>query len=236
MIMPTPDWQSDDGKVQLYCADCMDILPQIPDGEVDAVVTDIPYGAVNRKSGGLRSLDKGVADTETFAPGWAASEASRLAPSVYLWCGTEQVSEIRATMSSLGMTTRMCGWEKTNPSPMNGQHLWLSSFECCVFGRRRGAYFARHCKSPIWRGPVQHAQQHKTQKPDWLMVEQVTASTPEGGVVLDFTIGSGTTAVACVKTGRQCIGIEKERKYFDIAVERVQRAYADRGIFAEATP
>src|SRR5690606_2945218 len=53
---PQPDWQSDDGSVRLYCGDCLDILPQLPKGCVDAVVTDPPYG-INTKSDGNGKLD-----------------------------------------------------------------------------------------------------------------------------------------------------------------------------------
>ena len=48
--------------------------------------------------------------------------------------------------------------------------------------------------------------------------------TNEGELVLDFTIGSGTTAVACVNTKRKCIGIERDDKYFDISCKRVDEA------------
>ena len=243
-------WLSPDGTVLLLCGDCLKLLPLLPDGCVDAVVVDIPYGEVNRASGGLRVLDKGCADVETFPVGWAALQACRLGASCYVWCGTEQVSEIRATWVGDGITTRMCGWEKSNPSPMNGEHLWLSSFECCVFGRHSGAYFGRHCSSPIWRGPTQRNQIHPTQKPVWLMSELVEASTPVGGSVLDFCLGSGTTGVACVKLDRRFIGIEIHRPYFDIAVRRIEKAFEDRGdlpaadaktgqqigIFGDATP
>ena len=215
-------WVSDCGTVTLYCGDCLEILPTLEPGSVDAVVTDIPYGEVNRESGGLRSLDKGFADVETFSLEFAASQSCRLGKSVYMWCGIEQVSELRQRLVDLGMTTRLCGWEKTNPSPMNGEHLWLSSFECCVFGRKPGACFREFCASPIWRGPTAQKQVHKTQKPTWLMQRLVNASTDDGGSVLDFCAGSGTTGVACVRLGRRFIGIELEPKYYAIAKRRIQ--------------
>ena len=217
--LPKPDWQR--GDVSLYCGDCLEILPKLPDGCVDAVVTDIPYGEVNRQSGGLRCLNKGKADIETVAIGAIADYAARLGKSVYIWCGTEQVSHLRRGLVRRGLTTRLCGWEKTNPSPMNGEHLWLSSFECCVFGRRPRAYFSRHCSSPIWRGSTQSRQQHPTQKPLWLMAELIEASVPLDGIALDPFMGSGTTGVACVRLGRKFIGIEIEPKYFDISVKRI---------------
>jgi hypothetical protein len=214
-----PTWTSDCGTVKLWLADCRSILPTLPTSA--AVIVDIPYGEVNRESGGLRNLDKGAADIETFTIAEVIGEVSRIGESVYVWCGTEQVSELRAGFVATGMTTRLGGWEKSNPSPMNGEKFWLSSFECCVFARKSKAWFSEHCASPIWRGPIERDQIHPTQKPLWLMERQVKASVPVGGTALDFCMGSGTTGVACVRTGRSFLGIEKEPKYFEIAKRRI---------------
>lgn len=65
---------------------------------------------------------------------------------------------------------------------------------------------------------------HPTQKPVALMEYLIKTYTNEGELVLDFTIGSGTTAVACVNTKRKCIGIERDDKYFDISCKRVDEA------------
>ena len=229
-----PTWQTDDGRVQLYLGDCLEILPQLP--KVDAVVVDIPYGEVNRASSGLRNLDRGAADVPTFSLLDAVTRGNAACSgSIYVWCGTEQVSELRRGFVDVGMTTRMCGWEKTNPSPMNGEHLWLSSFECCVFGRKSHAYFAPKCQSPIWRGPVARNQQHPTEKPVWLMKIAVEASVPVDGTALDFCSGSGTTGIACIRLGRKFIGIEIEPKYFEIAKKRIQAELAQGDMFRSVT-
>lgn len=68
------------------------------------------------------------------------------------------------------------------------------------------------------------AQLHPTQKPLALLEYLVKTYTNEGNTVLDFTMGSGTTGEACVNTGRNFIGIEKERQYYDIAQARLDRA------------
>lgn len=204
--------------------DCLQVLRELPDGCVDAVVTDLPYGEVNRESGGLRNLDKGVADIVTFSLEEVVRHSARLAKSAYLFCGTEQVSTLRAEFVLTGMTSRLCVWEKSNPSPMNGEHFWLSSIEACVFARHSKAYFSEHCASPVWRGPIERNQEHPTQKPLWLMRRLIRASVPPGGIVLDFCGGSGTTAAACVIEGRRAILIEREPSYCDIARRRVREA------------
>ena len=65
---------------------------------------------------------------------------------------------------------------------------------------------------------------HPTQKPVALLENLIRTYTNEGETILDFTIGSGTTAVACINTGRNFIGIEKDDKYFEIANNRIEEA------------
>lgn len=212
-------------KSQLMLGDCLDRMREIPDASVDLVLADLPYDVVNRSSNGLRNLDKGAADVLTFDLEAALFEAARVCSgSVYLFCGTEQVSGIRFFLAGSGFTTRLGIWEKTNPSPMNGQHLWLSSIECCVFGKRAGAPFNEHCQSSVWRNPTARGKLHPTMKPLALMERLVLASSNEGDTVLDNTMGSGTTGVACVNTGRKFIGIERDEGYFKIAQERIRTA------------
>lgn len=169
-------------------------------------------------------MDKSIADIETFSLDFVVSQSARIANSIYIFCGIEQVSELRSGFVKLGLSTRLCIWEKTNPSPMNGQHLWLSSIECCIFARKPKAYFSERCASPVWRGPTVRGKLHPTQKPLWLMERIIEASCCINGTVLDFTMGSGTTGIACVKTGRNFIGIEKDSGYFNIARQRLEQA------------
>jgi site-specific DNA-methyltransferase (adenine-specific) len=210
--------------VSLFHGDCLEIMPTLADGSIDLIIADIPYGEVNRKSSGLRNLDKSIADIETFTPKFVIEQSSRLAKSIYIWCGTEQVSELRGGFVRRKMSTRLGIWEKTNPSPMNGQSLWLSALECCVFARKPKAYFSEHCKSSVWRGPIVKGKLHPTQKPLWLMERLIRASCPTGGIVLDFCMGSGTTGLACLNTGRNFIGIEKDEAYFNVAKARIEQA------------
>jgi DNA modification methylase len=67
---------------------------------------------------------------------------------------------------------------------------------------------------------------HPTQKPVALMEYLIRTYTNEGDTILDFTMGSGTTGVACVNTGRRFVGVEKDPYYFQIAVDRITKAYA----------
>ncbi len=229
--MRQPDVVLDNGNIRLYCGDCLEILPTLEAGSVDAVVTDIPYNVVNRPIGKMhsyRSLDKGTADSATIDIPAIVSEAARLAESAYVWCSTEQVSDIRRLFVDSRMTTRQCVWIKTNASPLNADKLWLSGLELCVFARKVNATFNRFCEIPAWKGPAERVDGFPCPKPEWLIREAIDASTDICGSVLDPFMGSGTTGVACVKTGRKFVGIELDRGYFDIAVKRIEKALKER--------
>jgi len=205
--------------------DCLELLPGVASGSVNCVVADIPYGEVSQKSSGLRLLDRGTADTCEIDLQTMVAELVRVCSgSFYLFCGTEQISELVAHFRSHKLTTRVGAWEKTNPSPMNGTRLWISGLEFCVFARKANATFNEHCQKALWRAPSGRAKIHPTQKPTALMERLILASTNPGDTVLDNTMGSGTTGVAAIQTGRSFIGMEMDPGYFTIAADRITAA------------
>ena len=209
-------------NVWLMKGNCLERMKEIPDGSVDMVLTDIPYGEVCQKSAGLRKLDRGDADRVNFDLNECLNILfDKFTGSCYIFCGIMQISEITLFFREKGLTTRLCQWEKSNPSPMNGDKLWLSGSEFCVFARKPKATFNRRCEKPIWRFPVGRSKIHPTQKPTDLMKYIIESSSDNGDTVLDFTMGSGTTGVACVNTGRKFIGIELDDNYYDIATKRI---------------
>lgn len=208
--------------IDLILGDCLEKMKDIPDGSVDLVLTDIPYNEVNRKSNGLRNLNKGKADIIDFNLEECLEQVARInSGSVYIFCGTEQVSEIRKFLVSKNYSTRLCIWEKTNPSPMNGQHIWLSGVECFVYGKKRKATFNEHCKNTVFRFPVSKGKLHPTMKPISLMELLIKASSNKDDLVMDPFMGSGSTGVAAKNLNRKFIGIEKDEKYFEIAKKRI---------------
>lgn len=215
--------------MNLMHGDCLEMMKLIPDGSVDMVLCDLPYGEVSQKSSGLRLLDRGNADACDMDLESVADELNRLCTgSIYAFCGTEQISFLVKYFKKHKMTTRVCAWEKTNPSPMNGTRLWLSGLEFCVFARKANAVFNERCKKAIWPAPSGRSKIHPTEKPVKLMERLIIASSNEGHTVMDICMGSGTTGVACVNTGRKFIGIERDDKYFAIAQKRIEDAmYGD---------
>jgi DNA modification methylase len=210
-------------KIQeVWLGDCLELMKNIPDKSVSSIFTDIPYNQINRKSNGLRKLNKGSADVLSFDLNYFLEEINRVCfGSFYIFCSTEQTSLIRSFFSKNKLSTRHCIWEKTNPSPMNGQYIWLSSIENCIFAKNKKSIFNEHCKSSVWRFPNGKSKKHPTEKPIKLFEYLINVSSNENDLILDPCAGSGTTLVAAKKLNRQFIGIEKEKKYYDICLERL---------------
>ena len=212
-------------QYQLMMGDCLELMRDIPNGSVDLILADIPYGEVSQTSAGLRKLDRGNANTCDIHLPTMVTEYVRICKgSFYVFCGTEQISELTFLFRQNGLTTRLGAWEKTNPSPMNGSRLWLSGLEFCVFARKANATFNEHCKKALWENPSGRSKVHPTEKPVALMERLLQASSHIGDTVLDNTMGSGTTGVACMNTGRRFIGIERDAKYFEMAEQRIAAA------------
>jgi len=207
-----------------YLGDAIEVIPSLGVC-TDLLLTDIPYAEVSRTSQGLRNLDKGVADEPTFTLAqFDAAVLPCVSGSAYVFCGTEQVSWLRASMVRRDMTTRVLVWEKTNPSPMNGQHVWLSGVELCVYGKHPGGCFNGFCRNTVLRYAVVNGQRHPTEKPLTMMLDLVRTSSNIGDLVCDCCMGSGVAGEAALLEGRRFIGIEIDPGYFDIACQRIADA------------
>jgi site-specific DNA-methyltransferase (adenine-specific) len=219
-------------NIKLYNDDCMNILPSLVDGSITLTLTDIPYDEVNRKSGGLRNLDKSHADIITFPLDKFIDEIVRVTSgSIYIFCGSVQVSHIRNRLIEHGLSVRHCIWEKTNPSPMNGQYMWLSSIENCVYARKKGAYFdiRERCKSAVWKCPTAKYKGHPTPKPIELMERLIQASSQPEDTVFDPCMGSGAVGIAAKRTRRNFIGVEFDKNYYSTTQDRIDKAVSGIG-------
>lgn len=233
------------GDATLYLGDCLEILPTL--GKVDAVVTDPPYEAeahtAMRRTN--RSIQSGENDVIDFA---AIDELTRIKVAAHaarlsrgwalLFCQVEATSAWREAMTKAGAKyRRSMAWVKPDSSPQfNGQGP-AQGYECISAswcgdgasrwnaGGKRGVYEA-NCNVGRHGG-------HPTEKPVALMEALLSDFTDVGAVVLDPFMGSGTTGVACLRTGRAFIGIERETRYFDIACKRIEAAYAQGRLFSE---
>lgn len=201
-------------KNEIFVSDWKKTLSELEDNSVDMILTDIPYGVVSRESGGIRKFDKEEADIIDFSLEEMVDEFVRVCKgSIYIWCGTEQISSLRQELINKKLTTRTGVWEKSNPSPVNGQHMWLSGIELCAFGRKSKSTFNEHCKNTVWKYPIerrkvlegQSDKKHLTPKSLKLFRYLINASSNEGDVILDPFSGTGTTAAAAYLENRDFI-------------------------------
>lgn len=196
-------------------------------GQFDLTLTDIPYGEVNRSSNGLRSLNKEDADIMTFNLQDFLNEVYRVTKStIIVFCGKEQISEIHSYFSGKQKsgkgTVRQIVWEKTNPSPMNGQNIYLSGIENAVWFKKRGGTFNAHCKNTVFKYPCGRNKIHPTEKNHNLLKELILDNSNVDDIVFDPCMGSGSSCLVAVENDRRYVGIELKQKYYDLAVQRMQ--------------
>jgi len=210
-----PTWQTADGSVKLYHADCLSVLGELEPGSVDAVVSDCPYG-INHKSGGGTGgkwdfvRHQGVTiqgDGVPFDP----SPMVALGVPFILWGANFYSDKLPG-----------CGWLVWDKRPgIEDMEFNRSDSELAAFSESKTVKTFRY----LWHGICREAEVgqhlHPTQKPVALM-EWCLGFLPNAETIIDPYMGSCPTGVACVRTGRRFIGIEIERKYFDIAVKRIQ--------------
>jgi DNA modification methylase len=204
------------GDCTLYLGDCLEVMPVLEG--FDAVVTDPPYGI----GAGKMSLGKWASsrlDKKSWDDNAPDLSALPQVPSI-IWGGN---------YFDLPPSRAFLIWDKG--AGFKGRDFAECEMAWCSFdaNARTFAY------DPLARGDYRAGnKQHKTQKPVQLM-EWCLGFVPDARAVLDPFMGSGTTGVACVKLGRRFIGIEIDPGYFDIACDRIRKAYAQPDMFV-STP
>lgn len=217
------------GNCRLILGDCLEVLPLL--GKVDAVVTDPPYGI---------SLNT---DNSRFSGGHTASVARR-GNGVGSAGGKPITNDDEpfdpSFLTSHGAEQVIWGWHCFPDKLPRGTCLvWIKRFDA-AFGSflsdAETAWFSRghgvYCFRDVSLTAEAKHRVHPTQKPLGLMEWSIKRT--KGSTILDPFMGSGTTGVACVKLGRSFIGIEIDEGYFDIACERIRKAYAQPDFFVDA--
>ena len=193
--------------VTLHLGDCLEVMKSIPDKSIDAVITDPPYGLGSKLASGGTWHTRGV---------WAGFKAEwDMEPRQDI---VEKILEMKLPTVIWGgnyykLPPSRCwlSWSKVNTMPsMSDMELAWTNFD-------KPAKQYRSMRNG-WN------REHPTEKPVGLMKWILYNYTHEGDTILDPFMGSGTTGVACVQTGRNFIGIEIEPKYFEIAERRIHDA------------
>ena len=232
--------------MRLLHGDCLELMAQIPDGSVDMVLCDLPYGTTQNK------WDSVI----PFEPLWA--HYKRICKGAIVLTASQPFTSL-LVVSALDLFKYAWVWEKSAATGhLNAKRMPMKLHEdVLVFAigdqvynpqglvphnkvTRRGSNggnfgasgkenFQEWTNYPrsIVHFPHEGKAVHPTQKPVALMEYLIRTYTNEGETVLDNCMGSGTTGVACANTGRNFIGIEKDDKYFAIAQARIEAALAE---------
>lgn len=207
---------------KITCADCLDILKEIPDHAIDLVLTDVPYN-ISQKSAGLRRLDYGQWDKQYgMELEWATAIMRLCRGTAIIWCSFQQWGVIEKIYKDNDFLTRPLIWHKPNPTVINCDKLYIQSTEIAVYAKRRCGYFAPSYKHNVFTFPFPNEREHPTQKPLPLFNELLQDTSIDNDLILDPFNGSGTTCVAAKMLGRRYIGIDISEEYCKIARERLE--------------
>lgn len=233
--------------ITLLQGDCLERMSEIADGSVDMVMADLPYGTTQNKwdsvipLGALwlqyRRVCKPNAAIVLTAqtPFDKVLGASNLAMLKYewIWRKSKATGHLNAKHSPMKDHENVLIFYEALPV-YNPQGLIRKAVPTVRKGGNNGTNYGKSDKDAIQefenypRTVLEIGSEgktlHPTQKPIALMEYLIKTYTNEGMTVLDNTMGSGTTGVACVKTGRRFIGIERDGGYFKIASDRIAAA------------
>ena len=223
--MPTAD-----NPVTLVQGDCLEVLRRLPDGCVDAVVTDPPFGA--RRPSARRSDAERFEEIEgndSVRTDWLplTYRAIRDGGAAYVFTCWDRLEQWRAAMTAAGFRVRSCiVWDKLIHGLADLDTCWAPQHELILFGAKgRHELSGKRPKDVI---PVQRVNSgdlvHPYQKPTGILLPLIKASTRRGDVVLDPFAGSGTTGVACLQTDRRFIGCELDPTHYATARKRLDHA------------
>lgn len=234
--------------IKLMHGDCLELMKQLPDASVDMILCDLPYGTTackwdsiipfeNLWSEYMRISKPNASIVLTASqPFTTALIASNVANFKYCWVWekTRFANQMLAKVQPLKIHEDIAVFcrGRSNYLPQGLIEINKTTKQGCRVtdnnggGVRATEYVQTHTNYPrsILRFPSEGKTVHPTQKPVALMEYLIRTYTNEGELVLDNCMGSGTTGVACVNTGRNFIGMEMDDKYFEIAKKRIEDA------------
>lgn len=233
------------GRARLALGDTLEALKQLESGDADALITDPPYcsGSVSEAS---RSAAKGqgLRSGTIQRLGWftgdnmgtaglvfllraVAFEATRILPpsgSMLTFCDWRMVPNLAPAIESAGLRYQnMIVWDK---GAMGLGAGFRAQHEIILHHTNGSPEYHNLGKSNVLKAGRVTAddREHQTQKPIGLMADLSSVVCPPSGIALDPFMGSGSTGVAALQSGRGFIGIERDPQHFETACRRIREA------------
>lgn len=242
-------------KIKLYYGDCLDVMDNIPDKSIDAIITDLPYGSTQCRWDTIipfeplwKQYNRVIKDngaivlfgTEPFS---SHLRLSNLKNYKYDWIwdkvkGTGFLNAKKQPMRNHELISvfykKQCTY---NPQKTYGHKMKKSyrskDLQTEVYGEMKNDYTyestERYPRSvQVFSTDTQNSSLHPTQKPVALIEYLIKTYTNEGEIILDSCAGSMTTGIAAIRTGRKCICIESDEEIFNIGKNRIMEYVKER--------
>lgn len=216
--------------MKLIYGDCLDVMRDMPDESIDLIVTDPPY-LINYKSAmGLKcSNNKPIlGDNDHGLIEKSIQEMYRLLKNdsaAYVFSSPKKIDYFIRYCREAGFVIKnSIIWVKNNWSAGDLKAAYGGQYEVILLLNKGRRYINGNRLSDVWffdRVPFQK-QHHQNEKPVVLLEQCIIKHSGNGDIVFDPFMGSGSTGIACIHTGRRFIGIEKDADYFEIARKRVE--------------
>lgn len=238
---------------KIYNLNCLDLIPQIDDKSVDLMVTDPPYlfdngnWHLSKAMGGKTILGKGsIFDTNNMI----YNEMSKFGiddiirfldlvlpkfkiPNMYICCSDTQVPIYGMWARENGLHFQILTWEKPLSVINKNRFSTNVEFVCRIydFGTALNKVNQNELYNKVIHVPTEKEKLHPTQKPVELLERLIMLSSNENDIVFDPFIGSGTTAIACLKANRRFIGCEITEQYYNVAIKRIKAEQSQLTLF-----
>ena len=220
-------------NINLLQGDCIDLLPKIPDGSINSIITDPPY-FLGMTHNGQKGCFNDLAICKPFYQKLFTEYKRVLKPDgcIYFFCDWRSYAFYYPLFDSVLGARNMLVWDKQS----GAGNFYTYQHELVIFTTKRNAFNVKETKNIITgirsfstgAKKTNGEKVHPTQKPIALIEKFILDSTDAGDTVLDSFAGSGTTGVACINTDRKFIGMELDDQYFNIAKQRIEKALTEK--------
>ena len=225
-------------EIELSQGDCLELMKGIPDGSVDAIITDPPYNISrdnNFHTMGRAGIDFGEWDKGFDLTTWIgiAQPTLKKGGNIIIFNDWKNLSYIAESLESNGFIIKdLIRWKKTNAMPRNRDRRFITDYEVAIWAVKKGGKWTFNRLSDTYEIPeitgglTPRSEKlnggHKTQKPIYVMEWLLERLTEVDDIILDPFMGSGSTGIACKNLNRSFIGMELGENYFNMAKERIE--------------
>ena len=219
-------------NIKLYCDDCLNIMKQIENESIDLIVTDPPY-LIKYKTNRRKNKDHDFCsqilndDNEQLIIDYIR-ECYRILKNntaMYMFCNCDKVDFFKQELENAGFKIKnMIIWVKNNWTAGDLKAQFGKQYEIIFLVNKGRKCFNGKRITDVWMfDKISGKKQlHQNQKPVDLLKQCILKHSDENDIIFDGFMGSGSTGVACIETNRKFIGVELDKKYFEIAKERIE--------------